>query len=789
MPIDLVVAQDVQPTIVAWGNLVAMRKEIGLPNLSIESLQNFAGKQHERRLKPDERILIIEQAKQLFEHFYVHAPFKQRTGSPNPLEVLAKLRETLEDGDESDFHQLMLMLFLSQKDAHTLYGLPAPFRNSLAFLPFQIQSFTDETGTKRFVVSRLMKGFVQADFEVGVEVVGWSGKPILDAVRESAEAEVGGNEAAFLANGLTRMCLRPLTYAVAPEQFEETIAYIPLKGGDSKQTKQITLPWGVSTGMDTMKTFGDGTGSSADQVVQKRKGSMVIWSPDKCAYEYGGDSGEMDSKFKEIFEFQYPEGPKRPGFMNPAHLPCALHPNARYGYIRVKNFDLHFQGPGTREGEVAEEFKRLLEIQMDHAPDGLVLDLRGNPGGNVKAAEAMLQMLTPKRIQPAKFHWRLNETVRQALERVRALSNKSAALDEAEQKIFDSLAPEFEAWDQDLDPDMAAKLPEFLTSGRQVTEEADANDIGQVYQGPVVLLVDAFTYSAGDIFAGGFQDHEIGPILGIDTATGGGGATVKRHEDLLQNLAPNAGVPLQQLPVGVTMTVAVLRSTRVFGFEGTAIEGIGVVPDKLHVPTRRDVLDGNPELMAKATRLLGQGKAYRLQVEEANHVDGGLALRIRRTGFEKLDWRLNLKMKAHASGKEGKWRIEAGFDPAADQELTLFGLDGAEKLVVATRAKIVGVDPGAAEPSRQTSPLAIEDAKYVDNGIELRVSGENQEKLDWLLDLKMIAVVAQSADGLRIRAEFDQSKDQKLSIVGFEVQGADEDDKRIRRASVTLGAS
>ncbi|MBM2850516.1 MAG: hypothetical protein HW418_3458 [Anaerolineales bacterium] len=33
--------------------------------------------------------------------------------------------------------------------------------------------------------------------------------------------------------------------------------------------------------------------------------------------------------------------------------------------------------------------------------DGLVLDVRGNPGGNILAAEKLLQLFTPRPIQPA----------------------------------------------------------------------------------------------------------------------------------------------------------------------------------------------------------------------------------------------------------------------------------------------------------------------------------------------------------------------------------------------------
>ena len=52
------------------------------------------------------------------------------------------------------------------------------------------------------------------------------------------------------------------------------------------------------------------------------------------------------------------------------------------------------------------------------------------------------------------------------------------------------------------------------------------NNIGQKYQGPVLLVTDAMCYSTTDIFAAGFQDHRIGTVLGVDENTGAGGANV-----------------------------------------------------------------------------------------------------------------------------------------------------------------------------------------------------------------------------------------------------------------------
>jgi hypothetical protein len=42
------------------------------------------------------------------------------------------------------------------------------------------------------------------------------------------------------------------------------------------------------------------------------------------------------------------------------------------------------------------------------------------------------------------------------------------------------------------------------------------NDIGQIYPGPVVAVVDANTYSAGNLFASGFVDNRIGNLASVN---------------------------------------------------------------------------------------------------------------------------------------------------------------------------------------------------------------------------------------------------------------------------------
>ena len=120
-----------------------------------------------------------------------------------------------------------------------------------------------------------------------------------------------------------------------------------------------------------------------------------------------------------------------------------------------------------------------------------------------------------------------------------------------------------------------------------------------------MLVTDAQCYSACDIFAAGFQDHEIGPVLGVEANTGAGGANVVTHEDLRTEWT---GGPLKQLPKGVQMRVALRRCLRVGTRSGQPVEDLGVVPDSLHPLTKRDLLEENVDLMAAAGALLAHGR-------------------------------------------------------------------------------------------------------------------------------------------------------------------------------------
>jgi C-terminal processing protease CtpA/Prc len=128
----------------------------------------------------------------------------------------------------------------------------------------------------------------------------------------------------------------------------------------------------------------------------------------------------------------------------------------------------------------------------------------------------------------------------------------------------------------------------------------------------MILITDALCYSAADMFAAGFQDHNLGKVIGTHTNTGAGGANVWSHETLrkLINGARVAYDPLEPLPKGANFNFAVRRILR---RNDEPIEDLGITPDVLHKITRKDLLEGNADLIKRSLDLLLEARINSIQ--------------------------------------------------------------------------------------------------------------------------------------------------------------------------------
>lgn len=180
---------------------------------------------------------------------------------------------------EMQFHQRMMEIFASTRDLHTMYLLPAPFKDHVAYLPFLIEQYFEGSRkggrVGKFMVSRVVKEFYQSipnagpevlSFEPGVGVLYWNGVPIKRAIELNGESQAGSNIDARFARGLDNLTIRPLETSLPPDELWVNITY------RSRTGKIFTLnqEWLVHT------TGAAGTPRLASKSTRKKRAAIDI---------------------------------------------------------------------------------------------------------------------------------------------------------------------------------------------------------------------------------------------------------------------------------------------------------------------------------------------------------------------------------------------------------------------------------------------------------------------------------------------------------------------------------
>jgi hypothetical protein len=365
----------------------------------------------------------------------------------------------------------------------------------------------------------------------------------------------------------------------------------------------------------------------------------------------------------------------------------------RIGYLRIRSFDA---GAKFRPEVFFREVLRIVEEAMEpRAPDGLIIDVRGNSGGIIKNGEKILQLFTPHRIEPALFHYRGTALLRDV-----ARNPRKAMGFERRQPfaaVGDSLARTLFGGGE-------------FSDGFPLTDPSEANDTGQRYYGPVALITDGMCYSATDIFIAGFKDNRVAArgngnkdlIIGTDANIGAGGACRWTHEDDLLLI----GEPFVPLPPGYGMTVAIQRSTRAGTKRGTPLEDFGVVPDFIQPLTKRDLLSGNEDLIRFACGLLGACPRFHVGFDVlgvAKPKNRGadkrdcLAVRVRSRNVSRIECSVDGVVQFVGPAADGEIEVEAPLDNPFPAEFEVRGLtkiagESAYELKAARRRKLTAAD-------------------------------------------------------------------------------------------------
>lgn len=561
----------------------------------------------------NQRKRLVEQALVLIGQNFVHLPLKESMHGVDPMQKLRLIEHRLNEstsatmGSEYDFHREMIEVFTSVRDLHTNYLLPAPFADKIAYLPFDIEEYFDQ-GEPHYIATHMMQGFSHAHFKSGVEITSLNGVPIRRAVDVSADQHAGSNPAARHARGIDGLTIRALRRALPPNAMWVDVGYVD-RNGVSREMRQdwLVTPLLPDTGVvdpDTLSSNAASLGLDVEADIKQRARKM-LYAPQAIAdakrrrrlTRLAASPGEtLVTNMSGIFNAR-----------------SVTTPSGEFGYIRIFSFNV--DDPAA----FLDEFTRLVELLP---PDGLIIDVRGNGGGHIYASEGLLQLLTPLEITPEPTQF-----INTALNGRICDRHKTNIVGIDLGPWLDSIR-------------RSVETGAIYSRGYPITPPGFANERGQKYHGPAVLVTDARCYSATDIFAAGFKDHGIGHILGIDDNTGAGGANVWTHgllRELLRRPAPaDPDTPYKTLPNGANMRVAIRRTLRVGEQSGTPVEDLGVRPDSRYSLSRVDLLESNRELIDHAATLLASMPVRTLRLTMSRS-GSSLMINVTTAGIDRLD--------------------------------------------------------------------------------------------------------------------------------------------------------
>ena len=615
------------------------------------TLQEFLAEAGE--LGPVERARLVDQARILIEDLYVHLPLKRAMHAVDPVQRLKLLRHRLEGMSERRFHDELIRIFTSLRDLHTNYILPMPYQSKTAFLPFLIEEFFED-GESRFIVSKTFAGFEHPTFKAGVTLRYWNGVPIDRAVDLNADRQAGSNLDARRARGVEAMTIRPMAQSAPPDEEWVVVGYADDEGTDQALLHEWRVfepdpsPEGVDpNALDKPAARSLGIDAKTEAV---RRAKKLLFAPKAMEAEAqvasararGGPEAvgatgvdvETTSTMPDVFSFRTVETSQ-----------------GAWAYIRIWTFNV------DDADTFVAEFVRIASLLPQ---EGLIVDVRGNGGGLITAGERLLQVLTPRTIEPERL----------------AFVNSPLTLELARANDFIS------QWTDSIQ--QAVETGSTFSLGFPIEPAEEYNRLGQQYQGPVVLITDALCYSTTDIFAAGFQDHEIGPILGTSGNTGAGGANVWTH-DLLSQLLTGPESPFEELPSGASFRVSIRRTTRVGDRAGVPVEDLGVVPDERHQLTKRDLLEDNRDLFERAGALLAGTRSYALTVDPQPE-NGGLRVKATAKNLSRVDVTVNTRPVLTLDVTDGENSFEVAAVDAGDT-VELRGFDG-EKLAACRRIEV-----------------------------------------------------------------------------------------------------
>lgn len=510
-----------------------------------------------QNLTPSQKDADFRYLASLYATYYAPLAYKNQLFQFDALNIKPWLAKVAATTTDLDFYEVEAAYISSLNDTHVQFTLPSDFAAQLGFgVDLYDGALLIDT------INRTLLPVSRYPFVIGDELISIDGEDALSLTDKLAKYVPQGNPRAARRQGAQRLTSRfQSRFPHATDLGDSATVVIKRQSG---AVETYTIPW-IKTGtplevgpIPSPKTSARMmTDDQEPDPLEELRFSGVLPQDLDGVNGYGARNpiflGGLGSGFTRRL------GGVTADFFYSGVFQFA---GLRIGYIRIPNYAPPSQPVAFRQFETEIAF-------MNANTDGLVIDEMRNTGGNLCFGEELARRLTPYEFRATGFA--LRAYWRRVLGFYNAYINAAAA----------NQPPEVVAMYQMLYNEMLAANQE----GRVVTNPLpictqslmrqpligpDGSMIA--YQKPIMVIIDDFSTSTADSFAGMMQDSGRALLYGMRTNGAGG-----------NNTSFDAGNYSESF-VGMTLALQVRKEPKTFeGFPTTAfIENVGVRPQAVN---------------------------------------------------------------------------------------------------------------------------------------------------------------------------------------------------------------
>lgn len=513
---------------------------------------SFAGLTTEQRVNDAQMIV------DLFEHRYGPLPWKSELLGINHMAMASELlTSAYEATSDEEFFQAIALYLGTFQDAHVSYSFPSSYIATLGF-------DADDIGGN-VIITYIERELLPEDifpFSIGDRIIALDGISVDELRAELSLLDSLGTTRADARNAAQNLVWR----AQAKFPFmPEGRALVTIEPHNGSPAVTVDIPW-ITKGLPF---------APIAVYLNKSKASSAATKPAPRALDRLRSivSSVGVEGYEDEEEIGEPPFTLWPDFMQIEDAPFFAGTFAlgakKIGFIRIETFAETWE----QLDKIFEFLKRIVP-RLQKNTDALILDLTGNGGGDLCYGEVLAGFfidqpipgiatcIKPTRKWVTEFEWALEEAPEDDIE---ILINTIRVIREA------------------LVRDDRLTEPFRLCSPlKHVPPATTLDDVDITYTKPLLILVNAFSASMGEIFPAMLQDPGRAMIFGTRTMGAGGNVV---------------GVgPMGNSDIAVSVTESLVwRSRDVALSNGTTtryIENVGVIPDYPYEVTLEDFLLG-----------------------------------------------------------------------------------------------------------------------------------------------------------------------------------------------------